>query len=101
MVATTVRRMVDISADRALELLHAAGSSIGKSAFYAGLQQGVFPFGEYIAPDGKYLTRAYYRISKARLMRWIEDEMLDEPIDPELVEYMEYLEQLEESTKEE
>ena len=87
-MSTAYRQMVDLTVDQALEILHAVGSRIGKIALCVGLQQGVYPFGEYIAPDGKTLKQAYYRISKARLMRWISEELYDEPVDPELLAFM-------------
>lgn len=86
---SSYRQMVDLTIEQALEILRSVGSRIGRVALCVGLQQGVYPFGEYIAPDGKLLKQAYYRISKARLMRWIEDEMYDEPVDPGLLAFME------------
>lgn len=86
---SSYRQMVDLTIEQALEILRSVGSRIGRVALCVGLQQGVYPFGEYIAPDGKMLKQAYYRVSKARLMRWIEEEMFDEPVDPDLLAYME------------
>lgn len=92
---TTTRRMVELTVAQALDILHEEGSTIGEQAFRAGIEQGKYPFVDYIAPDGKHLTEPRYIIHKNLLMDWISERLYDEPVDDSIALFMKYYNKLE------
>ena len=71
MPKTTELYLHEISAQEALKILHDNGSRIGLQRLYAGIRQGVFPWGICIdMEDGK---KPCYTVFYAPLMRWIEE----------------------------
>ncbi len=73
-----------ISLEETIEILnehHCTG--LGRKVLEAGIKQGVFDFGKCVE-----MGNNRYIISKAKLMRFIEENIYDEPIDPSILEFM-------------
>lgn len=65
-----VYRLKEITVAEAHKILSDYGSRIGIQQLYAGIRQGVFPFGLYIEGNG---NRDMYTVYAAPLMRWINE----------------------------
>lgn len=85
-----------ISLDEAINILdeyHCSG--IGRKVLESGIKQGVFDFGKCVE-----MGNNRYIISMAKLMKFIEENLYNEPVDPSILEFeRQYLERKKEEEK--
>ena len=71
----TERILRTYSLEQTLAILRSRGMSIGRDTLSTGLQQGKFPFGDFIG-----MSQGVYIIYEALLERWIAERCVEEEI---------------------
>lgn len=84
----TLPRIVMLTLEEALEILKDHGWNVGRPFMEAALQQKVFDFGVCVE-----MKTHRFLISKAKLMRFIEENTFDESVDESVAYFIEHLEQ--------
>lgn len=61
----------ELTPQQACEVMRCAGFKMSLEKLYLGISQGVYPFGDYVAADGKLMKHDCYTVYKVLLQKWI------------------------------